>query len=237
MISYRKADLLDKLRATGEAEIVFTLGYDEFKDGSREYFVASDSGGGFDWGNSNDLFKAEVEYIMEKALGFHQTSYGAWKRGFGDESVTTRYLEGFFAEGGILGRFKERGFYAASIIDVSSGDEFQVTVVISKNNLSKKADLYNKIKDMGVKTLIFEKGYLVHNGRGSNTYTYDCANGRTIGADLVPPIKVTQDLEDHILSTEMTKFLQQLWAWGFEVVETIYDDEKQRVMYKVRKKP
>jgi hypothetical protein len=105
----------------------------------------------------------------------------------------------------------------------------------------RNADLFQRKRFNEEKTLVFEKGYLIHNGRESATYTYDCSNGTIINAPMVPPIKGTVMTEGEndgkIVSAEYTNFLQQLWAWDFEVVSIDYGEENdQQIRITVKKK-
>lgn len=332
MISFRQADLRDKLHSVGEASIIFTLDYDTFADGSKKYFIASDTAGGFEFINASDMFMNEVESFM-KTQGFEKTSYGAWKKYLPKTQDTVQYLEGYFSEGGILRRLRESGFFGAAIMDYSNADNFQLTLQISKGNAvakradivdritkryiiynrvwvdannkranyskdvetwsgiyrnipdtiqvhdgavdlsdkskiysalntigyhtvawkneatriiivlakdrlndHRRADLLERVKNLGVKDLVFEKGYMVHQGDGTDLYTFDCRNGGNIGADIVPPIKGALNMEDEILSAEYTKCLNQLWAWGYELKDIEYDNVGQRIILKVKKK-
>jgi len=101
----------------------------------------------------------------------------------------------------------------------------------------RQSDLLDTVKNIGVIPLVFEKGYSLGENVGSITYTFDCRNGRALGAELVPPIKGTVSDSGEILSCEHTNMIQQLWHWGYEVVGEIeYLNDKQQIVFKVKKK-
>jgi len=238
MISFRKSDLIDRLKSEGEVKFHLTLDCDVDHEGHNIYFITTDTGGG-DWSKCSDVFQREVECILDERE-FLYGDYGEWKKYLPTPlhvGELTHIIDRFLDE--LLAKLKRQGFYASITMEGSvTNASLQADLLITKRNSQyKKADLIDRIKSDGVIDLVFEKGYSLESRPGYDAYTFDCSNGRDIpGASLIPPITGHVNNNNHIIGCFHTKLVNQLLAWSYEVVGIKYYDDKQQIIFKVKKK-
>lgn len=239
MISHRHADLADRLKPPlpkGEVDMHFQSNYDYI-----------DTIQAPKWKHSNNLFITQVTMVLED-MGFGINSYGGFRRQFTRGAMSdrafTEYLNGFFDQ--FKRNFEHLNYFVALMTDPATPEgQYDIQIRLSKGNVTasssisfRKSDLINSINRDRTVELVFEKGYMLHEGRGSDTWQYDCKNGMAIDAGAVPPIRVTIIPDGSVNATEQTRLYNQLEFWGLDPIEIDYNrnGDPDHVYIKVRKK-